>query len=338
MRKTLSKSLLLLVFAVCLCCIVYPVALWIVGRVFFPFKASGSIVMDSSGKPVGSYLIAQPFTNDAYFFPRPSACSYDASASSSSALAASNYALRDRVAKQLGPLVCYKEGPKANQLASPDIEAWFQKDTFRKAPHIVSQWANEHPALAKAWVSQSAIRQAYVDNWAKEHKAEVDEFIRQNPDITTPKAPDLAVVFFTNFSEKNPGKFLTEVSQTNAQGKIEASIQEINTGTDIQSTFFDMWRQDHPDIALEEVPADFVMSSASGLDPHITLQNAEYQLERVAKSWAQLLKRDQSDVEAEIRKILSEHASAPFLGLIGEKFVNVLEINLELKKRYGAPL
>ena len=36
------------------------------------------------GKPVGSLLIAQPFTKDEYFQPRPSAASYDASASASS--------------------------------------------------------------------------------------------------------------------------------------------------------------------------------------------------------------------------------------------------------------
>jgi K+-transporting ATPase ATPase C chain len=57
---------------------------------------------------------------DEYFQPRPSAASYDASASASSTYAASNYLLRDRIARTLGPIVTYKDGPKAGQSVGPD--------------------------------------------------------------------------------------------------------------------------------------------------------------------------------------------------------------------------
>ena len=67
------------------------------------------MVKGPDGKIVGSRLIAQPFTKDEYFQPRPSAPSYDASASASSSLAALNYALRDRVAHTLGPIVAYRK-------------------------------------------------------------------------------------------------------------------------------------------------------------------------------------------------------------------------------------
>jgi K+-transporting ATPase ATPase C chain len=50
------------------------------------------------------------------------------------------------------------------------------------------------------------------------------------------------------------------------------------------------------------------------------------------------LKGDPAAVRKEIEEILQENASAPWLGLAGEKFVNVLEVNLELRKRYGTPL
>src|SRR6202162_454970 len=140
MKNNLVKSLWLLGLTVVICCLIYPLAVWAIGQTFFPFSANGSVVNGPDGKPVGSLLIAQPFTKDEYFQPRPSAASYDGSASSSSALAASNYALRDRVARTLGPIVKYKSGPKAGQLVAPDIEAWFQQDRFQGNSHIVAQW------------------------------------------------------------------------------------------------------------------------------------------------------------------------------------------------------
>jgi K+-transporting ATPase ATPase C chain len=98
-----------------------------------------------------------------------------------------------------------------------------------------------------------------------------------------------------------------------------------------------MWRQEHADADLQDVPGDMVTTSGSGLDPHITLQNAEYQLDRVASKWAQDTKQDPAKVRSQIEELLQDNASAPFGGLAGEKMINVLEINLELRKHFGAP-
>jgi K+-transporting ATPase ATPase C chain len=114
-------------------------------------------------------------------------------------------------------------------------------------------------------------------------------------------------------------------------------MQPVNTGSDIQSNFIDMWRQDHPDADLTDVPGDFVTTSGSGLDPHITMQNAQYQLDRVAAKWAVDLKRDAPSVKAEIGQILQKDSLAPFGGLAGEQLINVLQVNLELRNKYGAP-
>src|SRR5579863_4159194 len=103
MLKHLVEGLWLLGFSLILVCGIYPGVVWVVGQTIFPFQANGSVVNGPDGKPAGSLLIAQPFTKDEFFQPRPSACSYDASASGSSALAPSNYALRARVASSLGP-------------------------------------------------------------------------------------------------------------------------------------------------------------------------------------------------------------------------------------------
>ena len=337
MSKYLSKSLLLLAFSVSLCCMIYPLALWAVGQAFFPFQANGSMLNGPDGKPVGSKLIAQPFTKDEYFQPRPSAPSYDASASASSSLSANNYALRDRVARSLAPTATYKSGPRAGEPVAPDVESWFAQDSYQGKPHIVAQWATLHNSLAQAWVKASPANGTYVDDWAKSHPDQVAQFKKDNPSTPEPKAPDLAVVFFQSFSEENPGKFPSAVKHTGEDGKTISTIEPVGEGSDIQTTFLLMWREEHPDADLEDVPADLVTASASGLDPHISLENAKFQLDRVSSKWAADLKRNPAEVRKEIERILQENESAPWLGLAGEKFINVLEVNLELHKRYGEP-
>src|SRR3984893_8980082 len=181
MSRHFSKSLLLFLFTIPILCGVYPLTLWVIGQVFFPFQANGSMVNGPDGKPVGSLLIAQPFTKDEYFQPRPSAASYDASASASSTLAASNYLLRNRVATTLGPIVKYKSGPKAGQLVAPDIETWFQQDQYMGQPHIVAQWADAHNSVAQAWVNADPTHAQYVDDWAKKHVSVVQQWSKDNP-------------------------------------------------------------------------------------------------------------------------------------------------------------
>jgi K+-transporting ATPase ATPase C chain len=103
MLRSVSKSLWLLFFAVVLLCGIYPGILWGIGQTLWPVQVNGSMVDGPDGTPVGSLLVAQPFTKDEYFQPRPSAASYDGTASASSALAVSNYTLRDRAARAIGP-------------------------------------------------------------------------------------------------------------------------------------------------------------------------------------------------------------------------------------------
>jgi len=74
----------------------------------------------------------------------------------------------------------------------------------------------------------------------------------------------------------------------------------------------------------EPIPVDLVTASASGLDPHISIAGAEYQIPRVAR-----LQGLSPDI---VRKIVQQHTSDRFLGLIGEPVVNVLEVNLALEE------
>src|SRR5260370_24608426 len=240
MFRYLTKSILLLALTIVICCVIYPLAVWAIGEVLFACEANGSLVKGPDGSIVGSKLIAQPFTKDEYFQPRPSAASYDASASASSTYAASNYLLRNRVATVLGPIVKYKSGPKAGQLVATDIEVWFQQEKFQGNPHIVAKWADLHNAVAQAWVNADPTHGQYVDAWSKAHPDLVAKWIKDNPSTPQPKAPDLAVLFFENFSQEHAGMFPSAVTQTGADGKPQTSIQPVKGGSDIQSNFCDM--------------------------------------------------------------------------------------------------
>ena len=296
MARNLWKSILLLFFGVVVCCAVYPFVLWAIGQIFFPFEANGSMVKGPDGKIVGSRLIAQPFTKDEYFQPRPSAASYDASASTSSALSANNYALRDRVAHTLGPIVAYRNGKPV----APDIETWFREDKFQGQPHVVARWADLHNGSAQAWVKADATHGAYVDAWSSEHQDLVAKWIKENPATPKPQSADLAVVFFESFSKDYPGEFPCPVTskgptaRTSRQSSRPRRVQIFSRPSSTCGV------QEHPQADLRDVPGDLVATSASGLDPHITLRNAEFQLDRVASKWASDLKRDPAQVKKEI--------------------------------------
>ena len=70
--KEIKTSLIVTAILLIICCGLYPLVVFGAGQLLFPKQANGSIVNDDQGKPIASTLLAQDFTADKYFAPRPS--------------------------------------------------------------------------------------------------------------------------------------------------------------------------------------------------------------------------------------------------------------------------
>ena len=133
--------------------------------------------------------------------------------------------------------------------------------------------------------------------------------------------------------------------------------------SDVQSTFFDTWLTEQvkakkldPLKDFEQVPADYVTTSGSGLDPDISLKNAEYQRPTVVQGVVGKLVSDfegteenqkankkvsddqkkklQDDVDKVVGDLLQQQAYRPMWGLTGDGLlVNVLQLNLALRAK-----
>src|SRR6266478_3600367 len=169
------------------CCGLYPLIVFAISQTFFYEKANGSLILDKDGAVRGSELLAQGFTADKYFHPRPSAAGngYDATSSGGSNLGPTSQKLNDAI------------------------------------------------------------------------KDRVDAYRKEN-----------------GLNEK------------------------------------------------ESVPADAVTASGSGLDPHISLRNAELQTPRVAKARGLSVKQ--------VRELIDQNKDGRDLALLGDPGVNVLTLNLAL--------
>ncbi len=122
MLNQLRPAIVLLVVFAALLGVAYPYAVTGIAQAVLPQEANGSLI-EKGGQVIGSSLIGQDFTQDKYFWPRPSAtlapdpddatksvsAPYNASASSGSNLGPTSQALADRLSEDVAR---YKQGNK----------------------------------------------------------------------------------------------------------------------------------------------------------------------------------------------------------------------------------
>ena len=80
----------------------------------------------------------------------------------------------------------------------------------------------------------------------------------------------------------------------------------------------------NPTVKKEDIPADLITASGSGLDPHISPESAEIQIPALAVNTGLS--------EQRLEQFVKDNTKGKFLGIFGEKTVNVLGVNLEIAK------
>lgn len=111
MFTMIRPALSLLLLMTLITGVAYPLFVTGVAQIAFPAQANGSLIHDADGKVRGSRLIAQDFTGDAWFHPRPSAGAFATVASGASNFSPSNPALAARVIDDAGKLQVPGQGP-----------------------------------------------------------------------------------------------------------------------------------------------------------------------------------------------------------------------------------
>lgn len=75
------------------------------------------------------------------------------------------------------------------------------------------------------------------------------------------------------------------------------------------------------------IPSELLFASGSGLDPHISLSTAYFQIDRIAEA-----RKFDSQATKVLADLIEKHTIYPFFGIMGNPYVNVLTLNFELDK------
>lgn len=281
---------------------VYPLVVWGVALLpGFHAKADGSIV-NVSGKPVGSRLIGQLFTNKdgnplpQYFQSRPSAAGngYDPMASG---------------ATNLGPESIVDTPADPNKLA-PGTDP----STAGFKPSLLTQVCSRSAAISK------------LENVDGSRPFCTGGGVGAVLSVIGPRDSAGNVINPTEVVSVNePCSKLGDTPTTVFQQLYEGvRVQCAEYGQDYSAGQIVPIRGAAPDHPM--VPADAVTASGSGLDPDISPGYADIQVARVAHA--------RGISAAKVRDAIRHNQHGRLLGFVGEPTVNVLQLNMELDRNY----
>ncbi len=116
--KELYLSAKLILVSIAVCVVGYSQVILLIAQAATPYTANGYLVKGSAGTYIGSAQIAQSFTSDRYFWPRPSAVDYNAAATGGSNLSPTNPAITERAQKLLASLGATSADPAPADLVT----------------------------------------------------------------------------------------------------------------------------------------------------------------------------------------------------------------------------
>ena len=278
--------------------IAYPLFIWAVAQLpGLHDRAEGSII-NVNGKPVGSRLIGQLFTDTdgnalpQYFQSRPSAAGdgYDPTATSAS---------------NLGPESIVDTPADPAQLAAGTAPA----DAGFKAS-LLTLVCSRSAAVGKLEGVDGSRPFCTGDGVGAVLSVIGPRDLRGNVIHPT------RVVSVNEPCETTPAPFLSTYEGVRVECAKYGEDYSIGQIVPIRGAA----------PANPQVPADAVTASGSGLDPHISVAYADLQIPRVAKT--------RGISEDQVRGVVRDNQDGRALGFFGEATVNVLQLNIELDQKY----
>ena len=161
--RDIITSLRLFLLSLLVCSVAYPAVILGFAALAAPQSRQGSLVRSSDGTIIGSRLLAQGFARPDYFWPRPSACDYNASATGGSNLSPTNPLLTEKARQIIGELK-----PDSGQLVPADL--------------VSASGSGMDPHISLAAAMFQVPRVADARNVRPE---QVEELVRQHADSPT---------------------------------------------------------------------------------------------------------------------------------------------------------
>lgn len=150
-------------------------------------------------------------------------------------------------------------------------------------------------------------------------------------DFTQPyfmKGRPSAYNYNTYYEDKQGNRYYNDGSEFAGLGSGSNNYAPSNPAlTERVAADIEAFLEANPDVKREDIPADLMTASGSGLDPHITPASARIQIPALAAA--------SGLSEEQLEQIVEDNTEGKLLGIFGEETVNVLGVNLDIDKAMG---